>query len=259
MAVNWNAVGEKTFEAGVDRGMLYLGSTSIPWNGLISVKEKSEGGDLTPYYYEGVVYYVDKSLGNYFATVEAFTYPREFEPYQGLSQMAPGVYADYQPNLKTFDFCYRTMLGNDIDGVGEDYKIHLVYNAIAIPVDRTRNTIGRELSPENFNWDIACVAEHTTGVRPTSHYILDSRFIHPSNFWRIENLLYGEEGASSPPTLPSIQDILIQAMATVNFTVWKDSEDVWGASGSDVIVDDDTFTIEYPVTPGSNVFTLPIT
>ncbi len=40
-AIVWDNIGDRFYESGLDRGVLYLSDGSgVPWNGLISIIEK---------------------------------------------------------------------------------------------------------------------------------------------------------------------------------------------------------------------------
>ena len=53
----WGESGQRFFETGIDRGVLFpkVGS-GVPWDGIISVSESPTGGDPRPYYYDGFKY-----------------------------------------------------------------------------------------------------------------------------------------------------------------------------------------------------------
>lgn len=45
----WDRVGDRTYESGLDRGVLYLpDGSAVPWNGLTSIVENFDR-KLTPY------------------------------------------------------------------------------------------------------------------------------------------------------------------------------------------------------------------
>lgn len=207
MAITWGAIENRTIETGVDRGVLYTGTTSVPWDGLVSVIEKTEDGALNRNYFQGIVYNVDKDPGNFSASIEAFSYPPEFEPFQGMVELRKGMYADNQTSLATFDLSYRTLVADGIKGVDSGYKIHLVYNAIAIPTDLTRNTISDSVSPGNFTWDISTSVSRPAGIRPTSHYVINSSRLTQVQLSNVESLIYGPVGGTSPAKLPSVSTV----------------------------------------------------
>lgn len=204
--ITWNDVGERIFEAGVDRGVLYLkNADGVPWNGLISVSESPTGGEVTPYYIDGIKYLNHVASEEFEATIEAYTYPEEFAECDGSMSVKNGLYAAQQPK-KSFGLAYRTKVGNDVKGADYAYKIHLVYNATASPTDRLNATIGDTTEPFNFSWHVVTKPPNVAGVKPTANFVIDSREM-PSELRRtIEDILYGSEEAE--PRLPSVPELL---------------------------------------------------
>lgn len=204
--IKWNAVGERRFETGVDRGVLYVeGSDGVPWNGLTMVSETPVGGEVTPYYIDGIKYLNHVAIEEFQGTIEAFTYPEEFYQCEGVVEVGHGLFAAHQ-RKKSFGLSYRTLVGNDIKGTNLAYKIHLVYDATANPIERQHETIGDTPEPFNFSWDISTKAPSIAGIRPTAHFIVDSRAIPIELLRTIENILYGSENVA--PRLPSVAELL---------------------------------------------------
>lgn len=204
--IKWNEIGERFFEAGVDHGVLYVkGEEGVPWNGLIAVSEAPSGGEVTPYYVDGIKYLNHVAMEEFEATIEAYTYPDEFSQCEGATLVKNGLFATQQPK-KSFGLAYRTMVGNDVDGADHAYKIHLVYNATAIATERPNNTIGDLVEPSNFGWEIVTKPPEFTGFRPTAHFVIDSRKVPGDLIELIENILYGT--ADTNPRLPSAPELL---------------------------------------------------
>ena len=204
--IEWNVAGSRTFEAGVDGGVLYPRvGPGVPWNGLVSVSENASGGDVESLYYDGIKY-VDVASGEDFqAVLEAFSAPPEFGVSDGQKALSPGLFVTHQPR-KTFGLCYRTLIGNDLVGQEYGYKLHLVYNCTAAPSGRTNKTIGATVSVETRSWSIYTVPPPASTYRPTAHIVLDSTLIDPYIMAQIEALLYGHDG--SDPYLPSVAEIV---------------------------------------------------
>lgn len=207
--INWNASGQRLFEAGVDRGVLYLEDGSgVPWNGLLSVSENPIGHEVRGYYLDGVKYLNVAGRKEYGGTIEAYTYPEEFNQFDGWWALESGLGMDEQPR-KAFDFTYRTGLGNDIEGLSYGYKIHIIYGALATPSTRKYGTVNDRVSPLTFAWDFTTTPQRVTSqsVRlPLSHITIDSRKTSPTQLRLIEEMLYGSDIAE--PKLPPLQDIL---------------------------------------------------
>lgn len=201
----WNAVGERRFEVGVDRGVLYIDGNGVPWNGLVSVSESSSGGDVKPYYIDGVRYLNHAELEEFEATIEAYTYPEEFALCDGTAPVANGLFVTQQTK-KSFGLSYRTRVGNDVDGTDHAYKIHLVYGAMAEPSDRSHDTMSESIDPFHFSWRIQTKPERFKGYKPTSHFVIDSREVPVDLMKQVNDILYGSDTSSA--RLPSVAELL---------------------------------------------------
>lgn len=202
----WGADGERSFEAGVDRGVLYVpGLAGVPWNGLKAVKESPSGGDPQPYYLDGLKYANISSAEEFHATLDAFSSPPEFAVCDGRVQLAAGLFATEQPR-KSFDLSYRTRVGNDINGVDGGYKIHLVYNALAAAAGRENSTLTGSIDPMGLSWDISTRPPRVQGYKPTAHLVIQTRDLDPVKLGALETVLYGDEATT--PSLPSQSEIV---------------------------------------------------
>ena len=185
----WNKVGDRSYESGLDRGVLYLpDGSAVPWNGLTSVIEKFDK-TTAAVYYDGMKISDAVILGDFAATMKAVTYPDEFVELEGVGSLRHGVFlGDQAP--KSFGLCYRTQVGNDLEG-DTGYKIHILYNVTAIPHDKTYASLSDAPSLVEFEWDIVAVPEEVAGFRPTAHIVINSLETDP---WLMEDLnekLYG--------------------------------------------------------------------
>lgn len=209
MRIEWNKPGERFFEAGVERGVLYprLGP-GVPWNGLVSVSENTSGGELESLYFDGVKYLDVLAAEDFQVQVEAFSAPAEFAPSDGTKMLSPGLFVSQQPR-KTFGLCYRTLLGNDLVGTEYGYKLHIVYNCTASPSGRTNATISSNVTPGTRQWQINTVPPPSSTFKPTAHIVLDSTLIDPYAMEQVEAALYGHDnGAAYLPTVAEIVAIL---------------------------------------------------
>lgn len=189
-ALVWDKVGKRVYEAGLDRGVLYLPDDSgVTWNGLTSVIEKFDR-ETSPVYYDGMKISELVTLGSFQATMKAVTYPDEFEEIEGVTALRNGIFAHDQPT-KVFGLCYRTKIGDDLVGDVLGYKIHIIYNVTAIPSDKTYATMSSDPSLVEFEWDIVAIPENVPGVRPTAHFVIDSRKVDPGLLKDLEDVLYG--------------------------------------------------------------------
>lgn len=204
--LTWGAVGERFFEVGVDRGVLYLdGEPGVPWDGLVSVSESPSGGEAKPFYIDGVKYLNVPSREEFQATLEAYTYPEEFEVCDGTERIVNGL-SSTQGRRQSFNLAYRSKVGNDVDGADHAYKIHLLYDALAMPSARKYGTMGESVDPFNFSWQISVRPPLIRGRRPSAHFVIDSRDTPRELMIQIEDILYGSSEAD--PRLPSIPELL---------------------------------------------------
>lgn len=201
----WDQVGERIYEAGVDRAVLFVGETKgVPWNGLIAVRERPIGGEKTAYYVEGVKYLDKTGPEEFEATIEAFTYPDEFAQCDGTGFITEGLWVDQQIRVP-FGLCYRTKVGNDVDGLAYGYKIHFVYNASASPSETSNVTLSENISPITFNWDLTTTPTEVAEKRPSAHLIVDSRTTADYILAAIEEFIYGTD--IFDPRMPSPADL----------------------------------------------------
>lgn len=213
----WDAVGEHTFETGVRNGVLYLKdetgayNTGVAWNGLTSVSESPEGAEATDLYADDIKYLTLMSAENFKATIEAYTYPVEFEECDGSATIANGVVIGQQ-SRKPFGLCYRTAIGNDTDGNEHGYKLHIVYGCQASPSEKQYSTINDSPEAITFSWEVNTTPVNVTGKKPTATLIIDSTKADKAKLTALEAILYGSE--STEPRLP-LPDEIATLMTTV--------------------------------------------
>lgn len=228
MRLSWGVVGERYFEAGVDRGVLYVDpEKGVPWNGLVSVSESPTGGDASPAYIDGVKYLNKKLSEEFEAVVEAYTYPDEFSICDGTAPVSNGLFAGQQ-RRQAFGLCYRTKVGNDVDGVDHAYKLHLVYNARVAPTSRANTTVGQSIDPDNFSWSITTTPSALRDHRPTAHFVVDSRVTPASVLAHLEDVLYGTE--DTEPRLPVVPELvyIFESATATYFDAGSPIEPVYG-------------------------------
>ena len=206
----WDAIGEHTFETGVRNGVLYLQgaegtyNTGVAWNGLTSVSESPEGAEPTDLYADDVKYLTLMSAENFKATIEAYTYPVEFEECDGSATIAKGVVIGQQPR-KPFGLCYRTAIGNDTDGNEHGYKLHIVYGCQASPSEKQYSTINDSPEAITFSWEVNTTPVNVNGKKPTATLIIDSTKADKAKLTALEAILYGSE--EQEPRLPMPDEI----------------------------------------------------
>lgn len=202
--LNWNAIGERFFENGVDQGVLYIAGDGYAWSGLISVSESPSGGEARPYYLDGIKYLNLAAAEEFEATINAFSSPAEFAACTGMKLIHNGLFATQQRRTP-FGFSYRTMVGNDLDQ-NYSYKIHLVYNALAAPSEQANNTMSDSPEPNTFSWSVSTLAPIATGIKPTAHFIIDSKNTPGELLVDVEDILYGTDAAAA--RMPTAQELV---------------------------------------------------
>ena len=214
MAVlTWDNVGERTYETGVDRGVLYIPDNSgvyangVAWNGLTSVSESPTGAEANAMYADNIKYLNLYSVEEFGATIEAFTYPDEFLQFDGTSTPTPGVTVGQQTR-KPFGLCYRTRVGNDVLGDDYGYKLHLLYGCKASPSEKAYATVNDSPEALTFSWELstAPVAINVGNAKPTALMTVDSTQVNATSLTALEALLYGT--SSTPPQLPLPVDVI---------------------------------------------------
>lgn len=222
----WDKVGDRDFESGLDKGVLYLpDGSAVPWNGLTSVIEKFDK-DVSPVYFDGRKIQDLVVLGDFAATMKAVTYPDEFSEVEGAGQLRPGVQV-YDQEPKTFGLAYRTMFGNDLDGAEEGYKIHILWNVTAVPHEKTYASVSNDPSLVEFEWDLAAVPEEVAGFRPTAHFVLHSKEIDPWLLEDIEAQLYGTIGANA--VLIPMAELVAFMKDWYRIKITDNGDDTWTA------------------------------
>ena len=213
----WDAVGEHIFETGVRNGVLYLKdidgayNTGVAWNGLTSVSESPEGAEATDLYADDIKYLTLMSAENFKATIEAYTYPVEFEECDGSATIANGVVIGQQ-SRKPFGLCYRTAIGNDTDGNEHGYKLHIVYGCQASPTEKQYSTINDSPDAVTFSWEVSTTPVNVNGKKPTATLTIDSTKADKGKLTALEAILYGSE--QTEPRLP-LPDEIATLMTTV--------------------------------------------
>lgn len=194
--LQWDKTGEHFYETGVDHGVLFPMNANrqtygkgVAWNGLTAVTESPEGAELTALYADNIKYLNLMSAEEFKATIEAYTYPEEFEACDGSAELGAGIKVTQQPRLP-FAFCYRTKVGNDLNPEA-GYKIHIIYGCTAQPSERAYETVNDSPDAITFSWEVATVPVECEGFKPTAHIEIDSTKVDSAVLAQIEAKLYG--------------------------------------------------------------------
>ena len=238
--VRWDAPGEKKYEVGVDHCVLYPVNTEneytpgVAWNGIIQVAETPEGGEPNKQYADNIPYLVMMSAEELGGTIEAYMYPKEWEACDGSAELAPGIVIGQQTR-KTFGLCYRTKVGDDVNGDTAGYKYHLLYGAKVSPSERTYETINDSPEPITFSWEYTTTPVSVEGFNPTALLVINSIDANPEKLKALEDILYGtdagEGGTASDPRLP-LPDEVKALFADAAPTVLRAARDSYKVNNS---------------------------
>lgn len=203
----WDNAGERFFETGVKNGVLYVQNDEggyeegVVWNGLTAITESPSGADETPLYADDIKYVVFYSNEEFGATIEAYTYPEEFEQCDGSAALGEGVKVGQQAR-RSFALVYKTSVGNDIQGQDLGYKIHIIYGAKAAPSEKAYATVNDSPEAITFSWEISTVPVNVSGLKPTSTVVIDSTKCDPTALALIEDSLFGNDATGATLLLP---------------------------------------------------------
>lgn len=220
----WDQTGERLFETGTDHGVVYptfvKGVDETPdryingvaWNGLTGVTESPEGADATDLWADNIKYLSLRAAEDFKGTIEAYTYPDEFAILDGSAEIATGVRIGQQAR-KAFGFCYRTLVGNDVDGQEHGYKLHLLYGCTVSPSERGYSTVNDSPEAITFSWSLETTPVNVTGYKPTACVTIDSTKADPTNLATLEAALFGT--TETDPYLP-FPDEVASIMSTAS-------------------------------------------
>lgn len=200
----WDAVGERTYETGVDHGVLYPAVNGaypkgVAWNGLTAVTESPSGAEDTALYADNIKYLNLKSAEEFGASIECYTYPDEWMACDGSAELAAGVVLGQQKR-QNFGLSYRTKKGNDVDGEDFGYKLHLVYGCSATPSERAYNTVNDSPEAITFSYEISTTPVTLEGFKPVSCITIDSTKVDKTKLAQLEQILYGTAGVYTATT-----------------------------------------------------------
>jgi hypothetical protein len=215
------------YSRGVNQGVLYpQNSPGVPWNGLISVTENGDD-TATPLYFDGIRYVNQIVASAFEGTLSAFTYPDEFEPYDGIVSGITG-----QERL-SFGLSYRS-----------SRELHILYGITANPSSDAYASAGGDISPVSFSWAISAIPVNIPAVRPTAHLIVALDQADPASISALEDIIYGDD--ANDPSLPNPATVLDIFESNTTLRITNNGDGTWTASGPDGVVsmlDADTFQI----------------
>lgn len=227
--IEWHRPSDQTFQAGLDRGVIYVdGGPVVPWNGLSSVSDSGES-TAKEMYLDGIKFLAVVSPRDWKGSLEAYSFPDEFAELIGISELAEGFYADSQAPDR-FNLSYRTMITAPNESDKKHYKIHLVYKVVASLSEFSNATLGDSIDPVSFSFDLFATPVRVPGRRPTAHLIIDSRNIEDSLLKDIEDLIYGND--NQDPVFPDVNTLIDMLSFSKDVVVVYNGDGTWTATGS---------------------------
>lgn len=212
----WDQIGEKLWETGVDRTVLFPMTSQggygngVAWSGITAINESPSGAEPTKIYADNIVYGVLMSPEEDALTIEAFTYPDEYAECIGEATVGTGAVIKQQTH-KHFGLAYRTMIGNDTSGTEHGYKIHIFWDCVSGASEDSNSTINDSPEQKTFSWSVTTLPVAAAGFQPTASMVLDSTKVPEAKLTQIENLLYGTAGEGqaqgTEASLPSFDQI----------------------------------------------------
>lgn len=189
-------------------------SKGVAWNGVTAITQSPEGAEPTDIYADNIKYLTMLSNEEFKGTIEAYTYPDEWEQCDGSAILrhvsgankgskAGGLNISAQ-RRRGFGLVYKTKIGNDILGDDCAYKLHIVYNCEASVSEKQYQTINDSPEAITFSWNFTTrkVTDFDErSIQPAilpipfkdvSYIEIDSRYVAPKALEGLERILYGD-------------------------------------------------------------------
>lgn len=233
--LKWDDPDQRYYQHGLDRGAAYTPDGAVVWNGLQGFDEGASGA-TTVYYRDGVIYLADADASDFSGKLTAIYWPDEIGKCIGIVEATDGLLVDNQ-KPKRFDLTYRTLVGSGTRGDMFGYQIHLVYNCMASVGTRQRRTLGENVEPASFDFDIVMTPVKLAGYRPTAHFVIDTRGMSPDIVTQLEGILYG---ASEDPRLPDPTELfeLMDFGDAIEVISHADGTFTVNAASENIVMDD---------------------
>lgn len=218
--LKWDQTGERLYETGVKKGVLYPYDSSsvsnpypkgVAWNGLSSVQLSPSGAEATDIYADDQKYLSLYSAEEMGATVEAYTYPDEWAECDGSANAGNGLIIEQQSRLM-FGLSFVTTVGNDTNGNDYGYDIHILYGCKASPSERQYQTINDSPEAISFSWTLTTtkvdgfeytVNGSTKTSKPLASLKIRSTECSQTGLAALEAALYGTENDDAYLPLPA--------------------------------------------------------
>ena len=208
MKLTWDRTGERYYETGTDRGVLFKKKSDgtydkgVNWNGLSGVSDSPSGAEASPVWADNIKYVNMMSSEEYGATITAYQSPEEFDECDGTASPVPG-FRVRQQSRKEFGFSWRTKIGNDTEGTDHGYVIHVAYNCLASPSEKSYQTINDSPEAMELSWELTTTPVDIPGMKPSAKLEFDSTKLTAAQMKIVEDTLWAIPHASVPPATPA--------------------------------------------------------
>lgn len=206
----WDQNGERLYETGVEQAALYpvtAGAYGVgeAWNGLISVTETPSGAEPTALYANDKKYGELTSAEELGGSIEAYTYPDGFAACNGEATIVAGMKVAQQTRVP-FGLVYKTLIGNDTEGIKHGYKLNIIYNAKVSPSEQANSTVNDSPEAKTMSWEFTTTPVEIPGYESSSKLCFDSTAVDAEKLAALEAILYGSDDVE--PRLPMPAEII---------------------------------------------------
>lgn len=206
----WDQIGERLYETGVEQVALFpmasgAYSDGVAWNGVTAFNLNPSGAEPNKFYANNKNYLTLMTPEEVGATVECYTYPKEFKPCLGYASAAAGVYLGQQART-AFGLVVKTIIGNDTEMNKHGYKLHILYNGLAAPSEEAHATVNESVEPGTFSYEISTTPVTIAGYEPAAYICIDSTEADATALAALEEIIYGSTDAE--PRLPLPDEVL---------------------------------------------------
>ena len=242
-ALVWDKSGERFYETG-DRNMaLYVFNSTlksisaggnsystnyyagVAWNGITAVTESPSGAEATDLWADDTKYASMRSAEQFGGTIEAYTYPDEWEACDGSKSPVAGLKIGQQ-SRKAFGLAYITTVGNDTELNDYGEKLHLVYNATANPSERSYATINDSPEAITFSWEFTTTPiEVGEGYKKAALITIDSKKFDADLYASFKKLVFGDTNNEAFLPLPADVIAFFGGASEFEYVVYDPTDD----------------------------------
>lgn len=215
-ALIWDKDGERLFETGVDRVVLYpMNATGtaydngVAWNGVTGITESPEGADANDIYADNIKYLSLISKEDWKGTIKAYTYPVEFNECMGNAQRNAIAAFFGQQSRKKFAISWRSLWGNDAVGDRFAYRVHIAWGLTAAPSEMDHATQNDSPEAQEFSWEITSIPPTTSLKINTGGGLLNEKDLQACSHVYVNSIISYANGLAIPnPTCAAIEEKL---------------------------------------------------